>query len=228
MIIMGCSTKNISKIVQPTKIDFILPRIQVVNDPYLKKSNKFITSYIVTVNECKVVWQITGNKKGCDPYHLLLRYGTLKNKCRSFNEQNVMHKYILDAIFSNYDKKRFKTFNTGPLSLIDPTYILNIKIADRSMKNLDWLDYVKNYPNHKSEKSSNDIFLEIARQTNVFTEINNLFKEFGFRLNLKFVEKVFAQHFNKLVFKDKLYTSQFKYRVMYDAGSLDFELISLK
>lgn len=200
----------------------------MVDDPYLKNSNKFITSYIVTVNKCKVVWQITGNKKGSDPYHLFLRYGTMQNKCPSFNEQNVIHKYILNKIFSKYEKKIFRTLNTGPLSLIDPSYILNIKIADSSMKNIDWLDYVKNYPNHKSEKSSNDIFLEIARYTNVFTEINNLFKEFGFSLNLKFVEKVFSQYLNKLVFKDKLNTSQFRYRVMYDAGSLDFELISLK
>lgn len=221
---MGCSSSNVSETVSQTAQKVTPPPVKVKEDPYLINSTQFITSYTTTSNGCEITWQVGGDNKVNKPYYLRLRYGNIKNECPDFKEQKIIHRHILNTIFSQHNKQRFGTLSTGSLYLIEPTYRLNVRIAEHATKNVDWLDYTKNYPHHKSKKSSNDIFVEVAGQANACEEIIGLFAEYGFRLKLKFVEKVFAQHLEKLPFKEKLKVKQFNRRIMYDAGTLDFEL----
>ena len=96
-------------------------------------------------------------------------------------------------------------------------------VAKAAAGNSDWDDWTKNYPKHKSKKSSNTILVEQLQKLQILEPFYRLFNEFGVAIKLEGVEKVFAQKKSKLKFKDHLKGVTYPRRIMYDAGVFYFK-----
>jgi len=178
------------------------------------------TAYSITLDSCRVKWNVEENKDTPDEYHLSMR-----TDCKaSFHTLEPVHRKILKAIFHDFDPVRFKGLGWGMFgSKSASDWSWNIPIAVASATNDDWIDYRTNYPDCKRNnpcRSTNSIFVELANRTDAYKELRLLFQEFGLTLELKQVEKVFAQRINKLPFHNELKEKGIKGnpRLIYDAG----------
>ena len=85
-----------------------------------------------------------------------------------------------------------------------------------------------NYPNHKSGKSINQIFIELTNSSNVYKELKDLFSIYQLSIKLDSVEKVFVKKAKELPFYKKLQQLGIKENshVIYDAGICYFTITS--
>lgn len=183
--------------------------------------------YRLKNDPCFIQWNVYQSKsKGT--YGLNLRYYTPFNKertCINFQEQVNSHKKILSYIFSKYEISKFTSLRTSSLRAINPSRSWNKEISKLASLNADWLDYTKNYPNHKSKKSSNVILVEIIQSNmSILDELQSLLSP-HFKLELKSVEKVFAYRKKALPYDIQNNQISANQRLITDAGVYYFKLI---
>ena len=173
-----------------------------------------------------IEWSIFKNKSN-NLYNLTLRYlisPDNKGLLKSFEEQISTHKQILGHIFKRFEMSKITTVRFGTLKEMNPTMRWNCLIAKAASKNKDWLDYRRQYPNHKSKKSSNRILLEIINQDkNILRGFKEIFKP-HYRLKLVSVEKVFTYKKNDLASCFEKFSISARQRLIGDAGVFTFSL----
>lgn len=67
----------------------------------------------------------------------------------------------------------------------------NLIVAQAAEKSSDYHDFRKNYPNHASKKSSNDILVDLVKQTQPHAPFKEMLAKLGLNFELQSVEKVF-------------------------------------
>ena len=80
------------------------------------------------------------------------------------------------------------------------------------------------------KKSINQIFIELVKQADACRELSDLFKEFGLKIELTSVEKVFEQKAQDLPFYKALNTHGLEGnpRLIYDVGMMYFSISPIK
>lgn len=193
------------------------------------RDNKFsgVYQYRLKDDKCNIQWSVY-HKKESDKLSLSLIYHSLfleERKCKSFSKQIDSHKEILAYIFKKHSLDKFKSLTIPSIRKINPTKEWNQRIAEVSSKNKEWLDYTRNYPNHKSRKSSNILLVETINNNElILSEFRQLFLP-HLSLELKSVEKVFAYRNKDLIRPVKDRSVGMKQRLMTDAGIFYFKLI---
>ena len=201
----------------------VIKKLKESNNLFIEK----IGTYSLTQGECTIVWEIEVRRdKGEKNLTLRTRY-PLGVKCAyPFVKQLPLHRRVFNEIFKDWKRSQFSILFLGPLDRLEPANTWNVRIAMASAASPDWKDYRENYPHHKSGKSSNLIFVELANHVDAYSELASLFKEFGLKIKLDSVEKVFVQKAKKMPFyqKLKLQGLQSNPRLMYDAGMSYFSI----
>lgn len=180
-----------------------------------------IGTYSLENDKCSVIWEVTVYKDKEEKNITLSTRQRVGVPCTyPFAKQLPFHRQVLNEIFKDWDKGQFRTLLMGSLEGIEPANIWNIRIAMASADSFDWEDRCKNYPHHKSGKSSNQIFVELANQVNAYKELVSLFKEFGLTIKLDAVEKVFVGKAETMPFYHELKLQGLKGNptLMYDAA----------
>ncbi len=167
-------------------------------------------SWIVRLLEDKPMWM------------LQLRYDS-DLECSDFSTQLVGHQEVLKSIFSKNQASVLSGIMTPSLRSVNSSSDWNVTLAQSMAINEEWADYAKNYPHHKSKKSSNQILVEAFNSSSTALEFKELFRPYVGQLELKSVEKVFALKINDLPFKDRLSDQTFSMSLAYDAGLYYFE-----
>lgn len=195
----------------------------------IKKSDNLyiekIGTYSLEKDGCAIYWEVSLDRES-QKITLTARQ-PMGMKCTyPFVKQLPFHRKIFNEIFKDWKKNRFQTLFIGPFSRIEPAMTWNIRIAAASADSSDWEDWRKNYPNHSSGKFINQIFVELANQADVYKELKSLFKEFGLKIELNAVEKVFAGKVRDLPFSQELQSKGLKddLRLIYDAGIIYFSI----
>lgn len=201
----------------------VIKKIEESNNLYIEKIGK----YSINKGDCSIMWEVeVAREDGPKKLTLRARYPSGVKCGDTFAEQLPLHRQVLGEIFKDWNKKQFRTLFLQPFERAEPTYTWNIRIAMASANSSDWKDRCKNYPNHKSGKSSNEIFVEIANQVNAYRELSDLFEEFDLKIKLDSVEKVFAQKARELPFYQelKLQGLEGNPSLIYDAGMNYFSI----
>jgi len=206
-----------------TLSESVVKKIEESNNLYIEKTGK----YSITKGDCSIIWEVeVAREDGPKKLTLRTRYPS-GVKCKStFAEQLPLHRQVLGEIFKDWNKSQFRMLFLQPFERLEPAYTWNIRIAMASANSSDWKDRCKNYPKHKSGKSSNEIFVEIANQVNACKELADLFEEFDLKIKLDSVEKVFAQKAKELPFYQelKLQGLEVNPSLIYDAGMNYFSI----
>lgn len=203
----------------------VIKSIKKSDNIYIEK----IGTYLLEKDGCSISWEVSVDR---DNKKITLRARRpIGVECKiSFVKQLPLHRKILNEIFKDWNKNQFSTLSIGPLYRAEPAGTWNVRIAMASSESSDWIDWRKNYPNHSSGKSVNQIFVELANQADVYRELNSLFKEFGLKIKLNSVEKVFSGKANDLPFSQELKSKGLKGnpRLIYDAGMIYFSISQKK
>lgn len=202
----------------------VLKNIQDSDNLYIEKEGR----YCLKKEDCSICWEVTVAKE--DKKITLSLEQPLGVSCSSaFTKQLPLHRKIFTEIFTDWKKDRFQTVFTGPLDRLEPTNTWNKRIALASASSSDWIGWRENYPNHSSKKSSNQIFVELAKQVDACRELLGLFKEFGLKVELNYVEKVFAKKAKALPFYQELKSDGLEGnpKLMYDAGMINFSVLAI-
>lgn len=190
-----------------------------VAEVYLDASdttNMYTTSerYRLKEDKCNIAWVVITSKDD-ESWGVSLRYvdyNPKSNECESFSSQSKTHQKILAYIFENFDTTKFTWVRTPSLKMLDPTGTWNEKIKELAAKNPEWIDYTKNYPNHKSGKSSNGLLEEeLNKNLHIIKEFTELFRP-KYNLEVSNVEKVFSEKRNGQ-------------SVFYDAGVYEYRVV---
>lgn len=174
--------------------------------------------FLVESGSCRIEWTASRDLDG---------KGWLKlhRDCElPFVKQAPLHRAVLREIQKRWKLSEFRTLSWG--SLCGPKdWNFCLPIAKASLDSKDYQDYRKHYP-HSKLKALNGLFVELANQTQAYRELSELLAEFGVKLRLKGVEKVFALPLKELPFYEEMKNLpiQGNPRLMYDAGMNDFEL----
>ena len=177
-------------------------------------------TYSLKEEDCSVMWVVEVQKGDEQKITLRTRYPIGVQCSKPFMEQLPLHRRMIRRILEDWDAGRFKTLFTGPLSRLEPTNTWNIRIAAAAAASPDWKEYNANYPRHDHGKTSNTMFVEVVNDANACRELVDLFNEFGLKIKLDSVEKVFAQKPSKLPFQKDLKERGIEGNptLMYDAG----------
>jgi hypothetical protein len=201
----------------------VTKKIENSNNLYIEKTG----TYSIKEGDCSVMWGVEmARKEGQKKLTLSVRY-PVGIKCRdTFAEQLPLHRQVLGEIFKDWNKDQFRMLFLQPFERAEPDHTWNIRIAMASANSSDWEDWSRNYPKHRSGKSSNEIFVEIANQVNAYKELAVLFEEFGLEIKLDSVEKVFAQKARELPFYQELKSQGLEGNpsLIYDAGMNYFSI----
>lgn len=188
-----------------------------------------IATYQLAQGDCSLVWEVSVLKD--DEQTILLRpRQPLGVKCdRPFADQLPLHRQILEAVFADWPQARFRTLFIGPLEKMAPTGIWNARVAMASATSDEWRDWRQNYPDHKSGKSINQLFVELVESSDACQELVALFEEFGMNIKMNSVEKVFAQPAKALPFYSTLQSQGLtgNPKLIYDAGMIYFSMYSI-
>ena len=201
---------------------FFSPKTEVF---FSKDTAKYpLGEYVVKASNsnCTINWHISKTSNINGKRRLDVRYEKYENN--SFIATKDLHRAILKEIFKRWKAEEFDSLIWGPFSK-DKDYSWCVPIAVASANSPEYQDYKKNYPQSKME-STNSIFVKLANKTKPYKELNNLFNEFGARIELKSVEKVFSKKVSDLPFKAELNKKGISdnERVLYDAGMTYFKI----
>lgn len=187
-----------------------------IADWVFKKSDY---AYVDDQNDCKIGWNVIEVKSG-------ERYLSVRRNCDLlFKDQLKIHRAILKKINEKWKLNSFKYFSWGRFcSRADYSWCKSV--ARLSITSVDYVDYWKNYPNSRI-KSPNKLFVTLANSSHSYSSLVGLFSEFGVKIRLKEVEKVFSSRLNSSPFKGELVTQpgEPNPRVMYNVGMSYFEII---
>lgn len=173
-------------------------------------------SYTANLLKCPITYEISKVK---DKYiYARLRY--LKGCSLPFKLQRKTHLRILKRASNDWEIKNINSISTPSIHTINPDYSWNKEIMDAAKLNDEYLDFKKNYPNHKSRKSSNAILIELINERNVFEPYTNMLSELGIIFKLTHSEKVFQM--NRVSAKKLRYELDGHKTLIYDAGNFTF------
>lgn len=152
-------------------------------------TDKVESLYELTEGTCRIIWQTTSvDKDKISRIHLMNR-----SDCKlPFPEAAKNHEKVLKRILKDYSPADIKFMLTGGLSTLQPDGSWNLIVAKEADKSAEYQDFRKNYPNHKSKRSSNDILVDIIRHTQAHKPFKDMFKKFNLKFELESVEKVFS------------------------------------
>ncbi len=204
----------------------VIKIIENSNNLYTEK----IGTYSLEKDGCGICWEVSVSRDREEKNITLRTRQPVGVKCTCpFVEQLPLHRKILNEIVKDWEKNQFHTLFIGPLNRLEPANIWNIRIAAASAGSEDWVDWSKNYPSHSSGKSINQIFVDVANQANIYRELAGLFKEFGLKIELHSVEKVFEGKAGDLPFFKELKREGLEgdERLIYDAGMIYFSISQL-
>jgi len=195
----------------------VIKNIKDSNNLYIEK----IGTYSLEKEGCSIIWEVSVHRDKEEKNITLRTRQPIGIKCTyPFAKQLPFHRQVLNEIFKDWNKCQFGILFLGPLKRLEPANTWNIRIAMASADSSDWKDHCKNYPHHASGKSSNQIFVELANQVDAYRELVSLFKEFGLKIKLDSVEKVFVQKAENMPFYHELKLRGLKDNpsLIYDAG----------
>lgn len=200
----------------------VIKSIKDSNNLYIEKTG----TYLLKKDGCSICWEVSMDRDKEKKITLRAKqpFGV---KCTyPFVKQLPLHREIFIEIFKDWKKNRFHTLFLGPLNRVEPANTWNIRIAMASANSSEWIDWCKNYPNHSSGKTINRIFVELANQVDAYRELEGLFNEFGLKIELNAVEKVFSTKAKDLPFFQELKSKGLtgSRRLIYDAGMIYFSI----
>ena len=182
--------------------------------------------YSISKPGCQLRWYMS---KARDSGQLTLRMNGIeqgyKNKnnlstCpKSLNDRIAVHGLVLKAIHEKWGIAPNSEFMTQHLEPVPASEKPTIEIAVHSSTNIDYVDYKKNYPKHRSKKTTNRILKELITEHEIDQGLHMLFQFVGINIELMCVEKVFTVRGTQLktaVLPHELRRSQ--QRVMTGAG----------
>ncbi len=174
--------------------------------------------FSIQEESCRIEWTASRSTEGN-------RWLVVRRDCAMpFTKQMPLHRAILQEIQKRQKLSEFKSIYWG--SLCGPSdWGFCLPITKAALSSKDYQDYRKNYP-HSKLKALNGLFVELAKQTQAYRELETLMAEFGVKIKLNTVEKVFALPFKKLPFYDQMKGLSVKGNptIMYDAGMNYFDL----
>ena len=176
-------------------------------------------AYVSDENNCHIKWNAVKSKTG--ESYLRVR----RNCPYKFPDQIKQHIAILNEINSKTPIHKFKYIMWG--TFCDKSDLDWCKpIAELSLKSEDYIDYWKNYPNSKI-KSPNPIFVQLANSSQSYRQLNEILLEFGAKVKLDSVEKVFSSKLSSSPFSGEFNNndSETNPRIMYNVGMAVFEII---
>lgn len=152
-----------------------------------------------------------------------VRYTNCRNKTDDYLEQ--FHRANLKELLNNFDIQQFKHISWGGFTR-NGDYSRSIPIAVQSSKSPLYEDYRKNYPDSQL-KYLNELFVDLADESNAYIDIKQLFLEFEIKIKMKNVEKVFTAKVEQLPVRDKLILEGLNDtdRVIFDSGMIVFEIV---
>lgn len=160
--------------------------------------------YQLRRGECVLNWNVV-EARDDGHLHLYQRSHSESSGCPDHEVKVVgLNRKILKQILVDWDKSKITGLSMGSLDLIPLRQDESLKLAVASDKSSDYLDYRKNYPNHKSRKSINAILVEIVNSEAIGQSLINLFGDLGLKVTLNSCEKVFAFKAQELPFSKKL------------------------
>jgi hypothetical protein len=173
-------------------------------------------AFLVERDGCKIQWNAIEEKSG-------ERRLRVRRDCeKPFSEQAPLHQAILRHINSRWAISSFRYINWGPLCS-EGDWGWCIKIAEASMKSLEFIEHCKKYRNIEMV-SPNPIFIKLANETHAYKELSDILKEFGVNIRIRIVQKVFSFKLRQTPFYDQMKGLKVKGnpRVMYDVGEAYF------
>jgi hypothetical protein len=197
--------------VMDTFDDILVKQVSLLTDTTRREIH-----YSAQLSKCPIQYRFLEIK---NKYTFMgMRY--LDNCNRNFKDQLPVHRRILKRANQDWDFKVINSFRTSGMRSIDPSLTWSKKIISKALKSEDVLDYKKNYPNHKSKKSSNAILVELINETNAFDEFLSLYREFNMKFKIVGCEKVFQLDRTRAL-KLKVDIGDHK-SIIYDAGTYSF------
>lgn len=150
-------------------------------------TDKVEALYSLKEGACVLLWQVLATKsEGGLEVQL-----TNRSACdKSFEESASLHGKILDRILKDYQAPWIKSLSTGGLNSLQPNGSWRAALAKAAQASPDYQDYRKNYPNHKSQKSINDIFVELLLESQAHKPFKSILEKRGLKFEVKEVEKV--------------------------------------
>lgn len=192
LLLVLCSCSNLKKPLEKQKVeDWVIKKeVNKVDSPWRTHEGKYIISY----NGCELIWSVSSSKK--DKKINLRAYSkseALPSTCPTkLSKKLELHKKVLTEIHKDFPLTEGSAFMTSELDPVPSNNEHNIQIILASLDSADYLDYKKNYPHHKSQKSANRILKELIKKNNIDKDLKLLFADFNLAPELESVEKVFT------------------------------------
>lgn len=176
---------------------------------------------------CSIRWQVyPRDRQQSHRSDLGLKLQIDERCTHSFQAMLPTHRSILHRVQSDYPKRNFTALMTGPLYRIEPQGRWNRIIARVAYDHPDWNDWRRHYPNHRSGKSVNQIYVDLANQTQAYHELKQFMATLGWTLELSSCEKVFTKQTERFSFSRSSQGRKISPadRLPYDAGIHYFTL----
>jgi hypothetical protein len=182
LLLLSCTPKNSEPVHDENEVT-VKTQNYSLDDA---KNNE--TLYSLSDGQCRISWQTIAKKKD-QTIEVQLRN---RSECkRPFAQVTQLHDQVIDRILKDHSPTTFKSLTTNGLKSLQPDGSWNVVIANAARASSEYQDYRKNYPKHASGKSLNQIFVELARQTEPYSEFKQMLASHGLNFELSEVEKVF-------------------------------------
>lgn len=151
-------------------------------------SNRVHADYALKLEGCKILWETRSEKRG-DTIDVNLHD---RSNCKKpVDELLNLHGKVIDRLLKDYPPSSIKSISTSGLSSLQPDGSWNAAVAGAARSSKDYQEYRKSYPDHKSKKSINSIFVELVLQTQTHAPFRKMLEARGLNFELYEVEKVF-------------------------------------
>jgi hypothetical protein len=179
ILILAACTPKTPPVVQPDV------KVEISSYP---NTTRVETVYTHTQGECVVSWQTTADTEGST----LKVYLRNRTDCsRPFQELCGLHEVVLKRVLQDYPPTTISSLGTSGLKSLQPDGSWNDVIAKASNESLEWQDFRKNYPNHKSKLSSNQIMVNLIQTERPHLPFKEMLQKVGLNFEIEGVEKVF-------------------------------------
>jgi hypothetical protein len=159
-----------------------------IQSQLLQGSNRVDTRYELTDGDCRIAWQTFSEQKGSS-IEIILKN---RSECPwTFSQADRLHEKVILRVLNDYSPSTIKTISTNGLRSLQPDGSWNLIVANAAEQSADYQDYRKNYPKHKSQKSSNGILVDLIHQTQVLAPFKEMLAKMNLNFELESVEKVF-------------------------------------
>lgn len=161
--------------------------VKVVTSSY-PSTKRVETNYTLSQGECVVSWQTTADQEG----NALKVYLRNRTQCtRPFQDLCSLHEVVLKRVLQDYPAATISSLGTSGLKSLQPDGSWNDVIAKASSESPEWQDFRKNYPNHTSKLSSNQILVNLIHTKRPHLPFKEMLQKVGLNFEIEGVEKVF-------------------------------------